>query len=141
MVSKKKKVSKKTASKKTASKKSAKTLPATTSVPEGFTQLGGGYADTWKCEDQAVLMGEITGEVKEVELKRGRKTINTRVLEVTEHGTEKRLSVWESAALGGLFDHVASEGIGDNVFLRYDGLGTKKPGQNAPKLMTVAIAE
>ena len=136
----KKKVNKKV-NKKTAVNSSSKSLPTSATLPEGFKQLGGGYADTWKPEEQAVLIGIVTGEVKDIEMKRGRKTINTRVIEITEAETDKRLSVWESAALGGLFDHIATEGIGDSVFIRYDGLGKAKTGQNAPKLMTVAIAE
>ncbi|GAG29262.1 unnamed protein product, partial [marine sediment metagenome] len=81
------------------------------------------------------------GEVREVEFKQGRKVVQRRVCEVTAEDTGKRYSVWESAALGTFIDHVAKEGIGDIVFLRFDGLGKAKTGQNAPKLFTVAIAE
>jgi hypothetical protein len=137
---------KKVGKKKTTSKRKPATadstaLPSTASVPEGFKTLGGGYAESWKPEDMPELRGIITGEVREVEFKQGRKTVQRRVCEVTATDTDKRYSVWESAALGSFMDAVADGALGKECFLRFDGLGKAKTGQNAPKLFTVAIAE
>ncbi len=138
-----KKVSKKTSNRKSATATDT-ALPTSASIPEGFKQLGGGYAATWKPEnigDQ--LQGFISGEPREVEFKQGRKVVQRNVMEVTDEAGN-RFAVWQSAALGELFEHVrelGSDAIGVAVFLQYDGLGKKKANQNPPKLFTVAMAE
>ena len=131
-----KKVSKKTTAKASAT---ADALPESESVPEGFEAIGGGYAPTWKPEDMRVLHGPVTGGVREVEMTIGRKKQTRRCMEVTSQKSGERYTVWESAALGALFDQITETGEGPKVFLRFDGLGKKKPGQNPPKLFTVAI--
>lgn len=137
------KTTKKTSNRKPATA-STIALPSSANVPEGFKQLGGGYAATWKPEDIGdQLQGVISGLPREVEFRQGRKTVQRNVMEVTDdEGT--RHAVWQSAALGALFDQVTDMGesaIGQGVFLQYDGLGRKKAGQNPPKLFTVALAE
>jgi len=134
---------KKRATKKAPAKGTAG-LPTSSAVPAGFKQLGGGYADSWNPEPGDVLCGEVTGDIRELEVKRGRKTVQTRVMEVTDEATGKRLTVWESATLAPLFDTLAgyTDGaLGSRVWIQFDGLGKKKTGQNPPKLFTVAIAE
>lgn len=128
--------------KKTAKKsanKSATALPAAEPIPEGFEQVGGGYAPSWKPEDQRVLHGPVTGGVREVEMTIGRKKTTRRCMEVTAKKSGQRFTVWESAALGELFDQIVETGEGPEVYIRFDGHGKKKPGQNPPKLFTVAI--
>lgn len=135
----------KKAAKKTRKPATAKAaaLPNGSDIPEGFKQLGGGYAPTWKpdADGPAQLMGEVTGGVREVEMTIGRKKQTRRCLEVTDDESGSRFTIWESAALGEFFDQIAEQGEGAKVFVRYDGLGTAKKGQNPPKLFTVAIAE
>ena len=129
--------------KKTARKKApaaAEALPQAEAIPEGFEQLGGGYAPTWKPEDHGKLLhGKVTGGVREVEMTIGRKKTTRRCMEVTQKKSGERYTLWESAALVDLFDQIAETGEGPEVFVRYDGVGKKKPGQNPPKLFTVAI--
>ena len=134
-----KKAAKKKVSKKASAKAAAVALPESESVPEGFEAIGGGYAPTWKPEDMRVLHGPVTGGVREVEMTIGRKKQTRRCMEVTSQKSGERYTVWESAALGALFDQITETGEGPKVFLRFDGLGKKKPGQNPPKLFTVAI--
>lgn len=137
-----KKTAKKTAkktSKKSPATADATALPETQAVPEGFEEIGGGYAPTWKVEDLKVLHGPVTGGVREVELTIGRKKQTRRCMEVTRKKSGERYTVWESAALGELFDTIAERGEGPEVYIRFDGLGKKKAGQNPPKLFTVAI--
>ena len=141
-----KKTSKKTATKKPVSIQDAATaaatsLPASDPIPEGFEQVGGGYAATWKTEQMQVIHGQVTGAVREVELTIGRKKQTRRCMEVTTKKSGERFTVWESAALGDLFDKVTALGEGCEVYIRFDGLGKAKTGQNAPKLFTVAIKE
>lgn len=124
--------------KKTAKAKTAKA--SAPQLPKGFTQIGGGYADSWIPEDQPTLQGTVTGEVKEVEMTIGRKKTTRRCLEFFDNESQMSFTIWESAALGHFFDHVANEGPGGEYFIRYDGLGKAKKGQNAPKLFTVAAA-
>lgn len=136
----KKKVSKKRNSKPASAKASA-ALPQSEGIPEGMKQMGGGYAPTWKPEKPGEeLHGTVTSGVRDVEFKQGRKVVQRRVMEVTTNETAERFAVWESAALGELFDDIAERGEGVEVYLRFDGLGKKKAGQNPPKLFTVATA-
>jgi hypothetical protein len=134
-----------TARKKTTTRRKADTMPANNAVPAGFKQLGGGYADSWNPEPGDVLIGSVTGEIRSLEVKRGRKTVTTRVMEVTEDETGKRYSVWDSATLSPLFDELQGyDGgpVGTGIYIKFDGLGKSKgKGMNPPKLFTVAIAE
>ena len=138
---------KKTAKKKATRKPAAApapasaSMPAASSVPEGFKKLGGGYAETWQPEIGDSLTGIVTSPIKIVPLKQGRKTTDRRCMEVTVDGTETRYTIWESATLVNLFDDLGDNAEGSRVYLRFDGLGKKKAGQNAPKLFTVAIGE
>ena len=134
-----KKTAKKTARKKAPAKAAATALPEQEAIPEGFEEIGGGYAPTWKVEDLKVLHGPVTGGVREVELTIGRKKQTRRCMEVTRKKSGERFTVWESAALGELFDQITELGEGPEVYIRFDGLGKKKAGQNPPKLFTVAI--
>lgn len=122
-------------------KATATALPNREDIPEGFKQMGGGYAPSWRPEDKNVLHGTVTAGVREVEMTIGRKKQTRRVIEITELETKDRYAVWESAAMGDFFDAVAEEGEGGVYFIRFDGLGKAKKGQNAPKLFTIAAAE
>ena len=116
-------------------------MPPQEAIPEGFEQIGGGYAPTWKPEELGVLHGPVTGGVREVEMTIGRKKQTRRCMEVTRKKSGERFTVWESAALGDFFDAIAETGEGPEVYIRFDGLGTAKKGQNPPKLFTVAIKQ
>ena len=129
----------KTAKKKAPANAAATALPNSEEIPEGFEEIGGGYAQTWRVEDRAVLHGPVTGGVREVELTIGRKKQTRRCMEVTAKKSGERFTVWESAALGDLFDQIAETGEGPEVYIKFKGFGKKKPGQNPPKLFTVAI--
>ena len=132
----KKKVAKKASAKATAN---ASALPKGEDVPEGFEKIGGGYAPTWKPDEMKVLHGPVTGGVREVEMTIGRKKQTRKCMEVTHKKSGERFTLCESAALGELFDTITDTGEGPEVYLRYEGLGKAKRGQNAPKLFTVAI--
>ena len=134
-----KKTSKKKTAKATATA-AAKSLPKGSDIPEGMQQIGGGYAPSWKPEEVPSIHGTVTGGVREVEMTIGRKKQTRRCLELTDKNTEQRYTVWESAALGDFFDVVAEAGEGGEYFIRFDGYGTAKKGQNPPKLFTVAAA-
>ncbi len=138
----KKKASKKKASKPATAPAEANALPDAEGIPEGFEEIGGGYAATWKPEEHGKLLhGPVTGGVRLVEMTIGRKKQERRCMEVTQKKTGERFTLWESAALGELFDTIAEVGEGPEVYCRFDGFGKKKPGQNPPKLFTVAIKQ
>ena len=119
--------------------KAAAALPPSGDIPEGMKQLGGGYAPTWQPEIGDSLHGVISEGIRTVEFKQGRKVTERRVVELTTHEGE-RFAIWESAALGAMFDSIEADGPGGEYFIRFDGLGKKKAGQNPPKLFTVAQA-
>ncbi len=124
--------------------KAAKSLPQAGDLPEGFDRLGGSNAPTWQPGLGDSIQGIITEPVKEVEFTQKRtvngkkvdETVQRRVLTVTTEDNQRH-AVWESAALGELFEK-ALELENLEVFIRFDGLGKKKAGQNPPKLFTVA---
>lgn len=121
--------------------KPASALPQASAIPEGMQQIGGGYAPTWEPSEGDSLHGMTTSEVKTVEMTIGRKKQERRCVEITDDESGNRFTVWESAALGDLFDCLAEIGEGTEVYIRFDGLGkAKKQGQNPPKLFTTAIA-
>lgn len=136
-----KKAAKKASRKPDSAKPTAKptALPTGEDIPEGFEQIGSGYAPTWTPDELKVLHGPVTGGVREVELTIGRKKQTRRCMEVTRKKDGTRYTVWESATLGDLFDQIAETGEGPEVYIRFDGYGKKKAGQNPPKLFTVAI--
>lgn len=135
----KKKASKKSKASKAKAKAAApaKSLPQGSDIPEGMQQIGGGFAPTWKPEIGESLHGTISGGVRDVELTIGRKKQTRRCLEFTTKDGDK-FTIWESAALGDFFDTVSENGEGGEYFIRFDGYGRKKAGQNPPKLFTVA---
>ena len=137
---------KKVGKKKAAPKnKTGASLPQSSSIPAGMKQMGGGYAPTWTPEEIGdSIHGVVSDLPKELTINKGKKNENeTRVMEVTDMEGE-RFAVWQSAVLTPLFDEIeelGDDGIGTEIFIEYNGLGKKKPGQNAPRLYTVAVAE
>lgn len=102
------------------------------SLPAGFTRVEG-FGLPWDLDEMPVLQGE-WGKVRTITVKRGKKMEEQRVCDVeTEDG--KRYTVWESAALMSLFNECDE---GTEVYLEFQGYGTAKKGQNAPKLFVVA---
>ena len=121
-------------------KAKAKSLPQGNDIPAGFNQIGGGYAKTWDPAQGDTLQGPTTSAVKVVSMKQGRNTVDRRCVEITDTDSGERHTLWESAILRDFFDALEESGEGTEVYVRFDGLGTAKKGQNAPKLFTVAIA-
>lgn len=129
------------AKRRSTSNKPASALPQASNIPEGMTQIGGGYAPTWEPDEGDHLHGPTTSAVKTVEMTIGRKKQERRCVEITDKNTGQRVTVWESAALVELFDAMVEAGEGVEVFIQFDGLGkAKKAGQNPPKLYTAALA-
>lgn len=105
---------------------------ASNGLPAGFTRIEG-FAQSWDLEEMPVLQGT-WGKERTIQIKRGKKMEEARVCDVeTEDG--KRYTVWNSAGLTALFDAAEQ---GTEVYIQFDGFGTAKKGQNAPKLFTVA---
>lgn len=123
----------------------SKSLPDAGGIPAGMTQIGKNNAPSWKPEAVDDFVHGTVIDVNTVhfeEQKRGNKVVSEakdrRVMTLEQEDGE-RVAVWESAALIDLFDQVTNGEV-SSVFIRYDGLGKKKPGMNPPKLFTVAVA-
>lgn len=113
---------------------------ARTQVPEGFKATSSSFAPTWAPWKDKSQPNEITGEwgsEREVPVRRGRGSEDQRVCNITTEDGDV-YSIWCSAGLMGLFDEAKE---GDTVFIRYDGEGKAKKGQNAPRLFTTGVAE
>jgi len=120
-------------------KKKTATAVKKRELPKGYKAIGG-FADSWDFEKNPVIEG-IWGEVRDVTrtVKRGKKMVKetTQVVAFTDDAIGI-INVWKSASLVALFD-AAQEG--DRVWIQFLGMGKKKPGQNAPRLFSCAIAE
>lgn len=109
-------------------------------LPTGFKAISAG-GDSWPGRDAeagASITGILTA-VKSVhfdEEKKGKRVVReARDVHVyTIRTKDGDVSVWESAGLKAL----AEVKKGNAVFIRYDGMGTAKPGKNPPRLYTVA---
>lgn len=114
----------------------AKLAKASDDIPAGMKQLSGNFAPSWNPEEVPILHGTYS-EPKSVTLTQGNKKVERRCVEFTTDTGEK-YTVWESAGLAQMFETVEA---GTPVYIRFDGLGVARKGQNAPKLFTVAIQE
>lgn len=127
---------------KKTSKKSAKTNapdPSEIKVPQGFKPISGAFAPTWNPAEDENQPQEIVGtwgKERIVTIRRGRGVQEQRVVPIQTE--TEAWTLWCSAGLVALFDSAEE---GDEVYIRFDGLGQKKGKQNPPKLFTTAIAE
>lgn len=125
-----------------ASAKAARNRNSNPQVPRGMRVLEGGYAKTWNVDELPVLEGEVREVPKTVTLNKGtKKETERQCVEVHTKGGE-RYTLWESAALGALFERLGvAKDLPLNIWVAFKGLGVAKRGQNAPKLFDVAIGD
>ena len=76
---------------------------ASVAIPKGMTPISGGYAQTWDVETLPTLQGKVAEAPRTVTLTQGKETVERRCIEV-RIASGDRYTVWESAALGALFD-------------------------------------
>lgn len=111
-------------------------------VPKGMKVLDGGYAKTWNVEELPTLEGTVSAPPKEVTLNAGTKKETKRQCVEVKTKDGDRYTLWESAALGALFERLSVEkDLPLRVWVAFKGFGTAKKGQNAPKLFDVAIGD
>lgn len=105
-------------------------------VPAGLkVKVTAQLPESWEPKEGDVLTGIVTS-VQEVE-QQGKEGL--RLTHVMHVKTEKALiGLWESATLKPLFKAI---GEGQRVWVRYEGLGEKKAGRDAPKLYTAGVLE
>jgi hypothetical protein len=103
--------------------------PGPHGLPEGYQAIDTGFAERWDLEAEPFIEGT-WGAPRAIEVKRGRKTEETIVTDVTLNDGRK-LSVWQSAMLAAAFATFAE---GDQVWILFQGYGDAKKGQNPPKL-------
>jgi hypothetical protein len=116
--------------------KAAPISKSSASPPKDMTIIQGGYASTWNVEEMPILEGIVNDVPKTVTLTQGKKQQDRRCVEVrTDNGD--RYTVWESAALGPLFEKLVEE-IPCRVWISFKGFGKAKKGQNPPKLFDSA---
>ncbi len=118
-------------------------LPQAADIPKGMKQLGGSFSPTWTPTTVGDSIHGIVSDLpKDLILNEGTKKENkARVMEVTDMGGARH-AIWDSAVLNPLFNAIEESGeIGQEIYIRYDGLGVKKGKNNPPKLFTVAMAE
>jgi hypothetical protein len=117
-------------------------LPEATPVPEGFRQISQERGILWDHEDMPVMMGTVKGPIQTVTVQTPQGPQDRRLFLCEEKETEEVYAIWESATLTPLFTELESlDDIHVSVFIRFDGYGQKKPGQNPPKLFTTAVAD
>jgi len=107
----------------------------TAQLPKGFTSIGG-FGKTFPGDDTKpgeAIQGVVTDYHENIKTQHG-VTSNLKI----ETSNGEIYTVWQSAALGVLFDEDYTD---VEVWLRYDGLGKKKGKKNPPKLFTLAVNE
>lgn len=107
------------------------------SMPKGFRQISGGnFPPVHDFKKVAILEG-VVQEIKTIATKIGRKAQDTRLMVIAD--TDGVLtSVWESAALGGLFDEVKK---GDTVHIQFTGMVEVKGREQKMKGFIAGIKE
>lgn len=106
-------------------------------LPEGFTPITNGeYGEPWDYEAIPVLVGNISGEIREIETGTGK---NKRVSKVVTIATDdgQRFDVWESAALATWFEKIEDGSRVSIVFQGYRDTGKASP----MKVFVGAIAD
>lgn len=131
-------MARKKATKKTATRKRAPAKTAAAELPKGFTAIAGGFNKSWPNDETAV--GEaVQGTVIEYrDVPRAKSKGGDTQVAVIELADGTQIDVWNSAVLRPLFEE-DYEGV--EVWIRFDGLGKKKRGQNPAKLFTFAYNE
>lgn len=109
-------------------------------LPRGYKAVSG-FGESWPGQEPkkgVTLEGTLTGfDEYKAPARKGEK--HGRVVKIAriEAADGRTFSVWESSGLRALF----AQDEGAEVFLRFDGMGKAKKGQNAPKLYTVAVRD
>ncbi len=104
-------------------------------LPKGFTAIGG-FGKTWpddKTKPGEAIRGVVVEYHENIKTQHG---ITANLKLETKDG--EIYTVWQSAALGILFDEDYTD---VEIWLRFDGMGKKKGKKNAPKLFTLAVNE
>lgn len=109
-------------------------------LPRGYKAVSG-FGESWPGQDArkgAELTGTVTGfDEYKAPARKGEKRGRIVKIARIESNDGKMYSVWESSGLRSLF----AQDEGAEVYLRFEGMGKAKKGQNAPKLYTVAVRE
>ena len=107
----------------TPAKRGSNVSYAKVELPKGFTAIASGsFGEVWEYEKHPVLVGKVTGDVREVEQKakrKGESNRTTRVITVKSEADGKLYTVWESTALEEFFNHVQR---GMRVAITFHGL-------------------
>ena len=114
-----------------------KTATKGNAIPSGFQAITK-QLTSWPNDETSegdTLQGVVVG-YKTIKVKRGRKMEDAQIIQIeTDEGVRE---VWESAVLQPLFEEDYTE---YEVFIRFNGYGEAKKGQNAPKLFDIAYKE
>lgn len=129
-----KKATKKVARKKAAPKRAANSAE----LPKGFTTITSGFNPNWP--DEGTKIGEaIQGVIIDYrDVPRPKNKGGDTQVAVLEKADGSQVDIWKSAVLKPLFDE-DYEGV--EVWIRYDGLGKKKRGQNPARLYSIGYNE
>lgn len=107
-------------------------------VPEGFKPITAGeYGEPWDPETMPVLVGQIVGDIREVETGTKQKPRTSQVVSIMSEEDGRMYDVWESAALKGWFERIADGMRVSVVFQGYRDVGKQSP----MKVMIGSIAE
>ena len=107
-------------------------------LPEGYTAIGG-FTPFWQPKKAGDTLEGVFGERREIakkKVRKGEKKTQTIATITQDDGTA--FSIGESAMLRPLFENASD---GDRVYIEFQGMGKKKPGQNAPRLYKLGIQQ
>lgn len=104
-------------------------------LPAGFTAVSGMGGDSVEWKKGKIVTGNVL-EVKTIDRKNAKKgeKKTTRLMRVATKDGD--VTVWEKAALSGLFDKARK---GKAVYIQHLGMGKAKKGQSAPHTFVSGI--
>lgn len=103
-------------------------------IPAGYTQIQtGNFPPNWDFDKNPLLVGRVT-ENKTVPQKRGKKTVEVRIIYVADKNGEL-WAVWESKQLEAFMQQVKPK---QEIFIRFDGV-KKLPHKKTLKSYTVGV--
>lgn len=120
-----------------ATKKAKERVFPKSAIPEGFRRVeSGNFPPLHDFKKQAELIGECNA-IKTIKTQKRGKVAETRIMYVADNDTGELVSVWESAALEGLFDEAQP---GMQVWIKFTGLIKIKGRQMPMKGFESAVA-
>lgn len=125
-----------------ASKNKAAPAWSKVQLPAGFRAITtGAYGEEWEYEKHPLIQGTVAGEVRTIEVGKGKDRRDQRVVTVKSDDDGKNYTVWDSASLHTFFDNLRVGMQVAVVFKGYKDVGRPMPMKEFEGAFTEEDAE